>query len=178
MDAPWYTGFLAHFGVLVWWAGAVVGLSGAALLARRESLRRSAALLILGGLSAVLSLDDLLRLHEGFLPDVLGIPKPVTYGAYAVVAVAWPIAFLDFVRRTEWWLLALAAVLLAASVAIDQLAPDPPPHLFEDGTKFLGIAVWTLYVVQTTYALVAPLHRVERDPAAPSEGDESRSPAR
>lgn len=165
LGARWYTGFLAHVGVLVWWASAIVALSGGALLGRREGFLSAAPLLALGLLSAVFSLDDLFRIHEGFLLLSLGVPKPVTYGVYALAAAGWLVASRNFIRRTEWWLLALAILLLATSVTIDQLGPYPPPHLFEDGTKFLGIVVWTLYVVRTAHELVAPVDKLDRGSA-------------
>jgi hypothetical protein len=168
LGAPWYTGFLAHIGVLVWWAGAVIALAGAALLRRRVGLRQAAFLATLGLITAVLAVDDLLRLHEGFLPSVFGIPKPITYAVYVLAAVGWLVGGRAIVVRTEWWILVAAGLLLAASIAIDLFVVGPPPHLFEDGTKFLGTALWTLYVARTTRQLVEVHEGVAPSADAPS----------
>ena len=67
--------------------------------------------------------------------------------------------------RTRFDLLVLAFGFLAASVVIDVirgvLALDLGgwEHLFEDGTKWLGIAFWCSYHVITAYRLLT--HGVE-----------------
>jgi hypothetical protein len=154
LDAPFYTGFLFHIGLLIWFTSAVVCLFGGMLIVERAGRDAALPVLAAGVLSLVLSLDDALRVHEDVLPGKLGIPKAGGYALYGLAVVGWLATFRSFVRRSDWPLLALAVALLGCSVVLDRAFVEHQRHVFEDGAKFLGIVAWTLYFVRTTHARV------------------------
>ena len=180
LGAPWYTGFLFHVGLLVWFASAVACLFGGWLVARLRGRSAALPLLAAGALCLVLAVDDALRIHEEVIPSKLGIPKIGTYAVYAAVFGAWLWVFRDFVRRSDWPLLALSAVMLGTSVGFDRVFESNQQHLFEDGAKFVGIVAWSAYFVRTAFAaaLDAVAREVEAGPAAPPPDPAGERPRR
>ena len=178
LGAPWHIGLLVHAGLLVWFTSAAVCLFAGALLARLRGLEAALPLLAGGAVCLFFSVDDGFRIHEDVVPGFLGVPKTLAYGLHALAFGAWLLAFREFVRRTDWPILALAVVLLAVSVGSDRVFESNQQHLLEDGVKFLGIVAWTAYFTRTAYASVldALPQRAER-PATPTL-DEITGPAR
>ena len=155
LRAPFYTGFLFHVGALAWWGGAVIALFVGFLIWQRDGRSVALPLLAGGALTAILALDDVFRIHEDFMPGKLGVPKILSYGVYAALAVAWIWVYRRFVARTEWVLLVLALVFFAVSLVLDRAFVENQKHVIEDGAKFLGIVAWTLYFVRTSYRELA-----------------------
>lgn len=143
-----YVGFFSNIGVLAWWTAAVSCLTAAAALHRRGRDAGWAAVAAGGALSAVLGLDDLLMVHEAFVPDYLGLPEPLPLAAYAA-AMAWYLwRFRAFHLSMDTGLLAASLLLLGLSVVADLAysdAYDGLPVLLEDGFKFGGICAWAAY---------------------------------
>jgi hypothetical protein len=148
---PWYMGSLFLVGVMIWIAAAVMCFFAAALVAGRDGRAAAAPLLIAGLLSAWLSFDDALRIHEDVFTDKLSLPKAGSYAVYAAAFGAWLWYFRDFILRTEWRLLAIACSFLGTSVVLDRVFEDNQQHVVEDGTKFVGIVAWTAYFAHTAY---------------------------
>jgi hypothetical protein len=138
------TGSLSNLGVLVWWTGAVAAALAGYL--RRHDWR-GLPLLAAGLFTGWLALDDLFLLHETFFPR-RGIGERTVIAAYPLVAAAYALLFRDFLRRSEWILLASAAALFAASIAIDFTTNVPR---WEDSAKFLGIVGWTAFLVRAAF---------------------------
>ncbi len=101
----------------------------------------SAATLLLGLLTVVLTLDDTLLVHDDLLPRH-GVPEGLVLTVYAVVGL---------VLATRWWPHRASAVglaffvgggLLASSVLVDALSDHL--YLLEDTLKFLGLVGWGL----------------------------------
>lgn len=169
LGAPWYTGFLFHVGLLVWFASAVACLFAGWLVASQRGRLAALPLLAAGAFCLVLAIDDALRLHEEVIPSKLGIPKIGTYTVYAAVFGAWLWVFRDFVRRSDWPLLAFAALMLGASVVLDRVFEANQRHLFEDGAKFVGIVAWSAYFVRTAFACALDAVARHEDPEAKPE---------
>ena len=148
---PWYMGSLFLVGVMIWTAAAVVCFFAGALVATREGRAAALPLLLAGVLSAWLSFDDALRIHEDVFTSKLHLPKAGSYAVYAVGFGAWLWYFRDFILRTEWRLLAIACVFLGASVGMDRVFESNQQHVIEDGTKFVGIVAWTAYFAHTAH---------------------------
>lgn len=153
------TGSLANLGVLLWWTGAV-----AAALAgyTRRGDPRALPLLAAGILTGWLALDDLYLLHETFFPR-RGVPEHYVVMAYPPLAAAYAWVFRDFLRQSEWILIATATALLAGSILIDSTSNVAWQ---EDSAKFLGIVGWTAFLIRA--ALFALSDRPGRPPAPQS----------
>jgi hypothetical protein len=154
-ELPAYSGALSLAGTMLW-AVMVGACVVTALVLRRMARGRddvaffaSSALLL-----SLLAIDDAYQLHENVLPYDAGIPQPVTYFDYAVVAVGWAWVFRDRLLRSDVVLLACAAALLAASVVVDELLAS----WLEDYFKFCGLCLLVVFwVAGASDALFATL---------------------
>lgn len=162
--APFYTGLLSNLGVLGWCGSATALLLAAAVLRSTPEWTREAGALAAGAsVSAVLGFDDLLLLHERVLPNHLGVPEPVTFGAYGVAAVVYLWHFRDVHLRMDRELLGVAFCMFAVSLVVD--LTDPPAlgawrGIVEDGAKFLGISAWASYHVRFAASVLGRAIRV------------------
>jgi hypothetical protein len=128
-----------------------------------------------GLISAVLAVDDLFLLHEelGHLfAQYLGMPddsrasqvlESVIFFTYGLVITAILLRFHTTIWRTEFVLLAMAIVSLAASIGVDLVVPLYPEIFFsrswgggvanvlEELLKLTGILFWSAYFVRTGF---------------------------
>jgi hypothetical protein len=147
-DFPDYVGYVSHLSVLAWTAGATVALLGAHIATGPP--RRF--LLGAGILTAVLTLDDLFRVHEDVGSAIGDSGELAILALYAAAAAA-------LLRRSRTFLLASTPVLVlvaagglfAFSVALDHSPVSvPAEYLFEDGSKLLGILAWASFLSMVT----------------------------
>ncbi len=139
---------LSNLGIVLWLSTAAVCVFTAILLRSvAGSPLRSSPYLYAGLLTAALGLDDMVALHEFTYTALVG--ERQVFAAYALVLVLFLIAFRRFLARTSLVLLGLALAGFAFSVVMDRALPGH--HLFEDGSKLLGIAAWGTYFIGTAY---------------------------
>ena len=150
------TGMLSNFGVLLWRATATSCLLSALVLHRRGDTDSVLFLGAAGLLTGLLMIDDLFMLHDWLLPVYLGIPEPLVYAVYVVLALAYLVCFRRRLRAARTWLLLTAILFFVLSVGSDLVLPDGPGiYLWEDGTKFLGIISWTLFHIDGCLAALS-----------------------
>lgn len=151
LDASPLLGLISHAGVLIWTATAAITLFTAVLLrGRNEERERWTFLAAAGLLTFWLMLDDLFLFHEWLFPEVLGVRTRIVFAAYILLCGLFLVRFGRLILgRTNYPALALALILLAASVAVDILPERwfqwDSLFLIEDGAKLLGIAGWFAY---------------------------------
>ncbi len=151
-----YVGFLSNLGVLVWAAGAVTCYLVCYLERARVRPDRS-PFLYAGLLTTALLVDDMFSLHDSFFPAYVPQAEVLIYGGFAAFAVAIALAFRSFFVRTSFVLPMIAAALFVASAALDRYFAGH--HLLEDGSKFLGLVTWTVYLVGTGLACLGERNR-------------------
>lgn len=147
VDAPPYLGLLSNLGITLWSAATAICLFSVSLLGKRGAPGGVRAFVLLGGLiSLLLLLDDLYMLHEYFYPR-LGIFEKLAFAGYGVLVLGYLIGFRRQIGDTRFVYLLCALGLFALSLLIDRLPETllPMHHLFEDGSKFLGIVCWLSY---------------------------------
>lgn len=159
-----YYGFISNLGILVWWtAAASCALSACALLLVGQARAEAAKFLIAAAaFTAFLALDDLYQLHGTAFPKI-GVAKEVIVGGYAACAVIYLWRFREQLLQNDTIIFLLAGVALATSVAIDAIVDisgfTESVHLvlIEDGTKFVGICLWSAFhfVAALRYVLCA-----------------------
>ena len=89
-----YYGLVSNTGVVLWMACSAVCLFSAAVLAQSRGLAPETIAFTAAGLfTGFLGADDLFLVHENVLP-AFGIPQPVTYGVYGLIACGYPGAVL------------------------------------------------------------------------------------
>jgi hypothetical protein len=164
-------GVLTYAGVLVAWGAAAGSALVASLLARARGWREVSALLT-GALGlGYLALDDLFQVHEELVPRLLGIPQEVVLVAYAGLAAAFVWWFRHVWARHEWPLLALAMLLLGASVGLDQSGDyvlDEISFYGEESLKLFGFAFLGTYLVRLAVRLHGETYDIPDDPRARS----------
>ncbi len=147
LDGAWYVGLVSIAGVALWAAAAAICL----LCLGAETTPGERSLLLAGAVtSIILGADDAFLLHEA-IKNGIGIPSPLTIGAYGVIAVilfwrAWP--YLK--TRPDLIVFILAVGLFAVSVILDAAGeadlPTPPySAVIEDVAKFLGLVTWVTF---------------------------------
>jgi len=167
-DYPDWVGALSHLGVLAWAAAASVALLGASIAAPGEARR---FLTRAGLLTVVLAFDDLFQGHENVGGLLFYSGELVIFALYGLAIVLMVSGSRRYIREsTPVAVLAVAAVLLGFSQLIDRFTYLPARLLLEDGSKFLGVLAWLLYL-----AIVA---RRECAGAALAAADRARPPAR
>ena len=141
-----FTGALSNLGVLLWTA--TVSICGLTLWARGDLLRRMGAFEYVAGgalLTSVLLFDDLFMVHEYLAPRFLRLRASDRWvlAAYAGLTAVyfWRIRRLLSIRDH---LLMAACTFFVISLGVDQLVKVKGPwyHVWEDGSKFLGILAW------------------------------------
>lgn len=157
MRAPFYTGLLSNLGILLWCATATITLFGAAVLDTRSQRREWVLFLRWSGLfTTILLFDDLFLFHEIVFPKFLDIREGYVVLCYGLLLLVYLGIFHRQIIRTQFLILILAGVCFAGSLLIDRLPEDwmAEHHLFEDGSKFVGIVTWFLYFSRTTMSLI------------------------
>jgi len=156
LDGPWYTGALSNTAVAVLLVGAGIAIFAAGLLPSLESKSRKGLLVGLALVVIVVAADDLFMLHEAVFP-LIGISSVMSFALYgvALIAVLW-IWRRVIVESTDWILLALAALAMGFSVAIDVVLEERlftlpvSGELIEDPAKILGMVFMSYYLVATS----------------------------
>ncbi|MEX0707142.1 MAG: hypothetical protein WD078_04210 [Woeseia sp.] len=148
---PWL-GLLSQVGNILWWASASIAALGAMQLADSRRIDARHFLWLFAGLTLLLAADDTFMVHERLAPRFLGLHELVLVSLYGAL-----LAYMLIRYRTTVWqqtgraLLGLALAGFVLSVAIDTLPEDllPLHHLFEDGSKLVGISCWLGFSVQS-----------------------------
>ena len=160
-NIPPLSGVLSNLGVLLWCAAASICIFAAMTLRNVEPRDTFRFLLSSGLLSAYLLFDDFFLFHEDLASRYLGLNEKVVYAALGIAVSAYLIAFRRVILRTNFGVLLLALGFLATSVVIDDILEPLVlwrlgdwEYFFEDGAKWLGIACWCSYYVQTSYQLL------------------------
>lgn len=167
LDGPWYTGALSNSAISLLLVGAGIALFAAALLPDGESRSRKGLLVALSLVVIVVAADDLFMLHEAVFP-LVGIGSVMSFAIYgiALFAVLWTWRGV-IMGSTDWIFLALSALALGFSVAIDVVLEERlftlpfSGELIEDPAKILGMVFMAYYLVVTSRQAV--LDRIGAD---------------
>jgi hypothetical protein len=144
-----YAGLLSNLGVLIFAAGAAICFLAAYLLSRNDRLWRSP--LLWGGLVlTMLLVDDMFALHDFLFPPLLPQGELLSEAAYALAGLAYVVVFRDVLLRHAWTLLPLGAAFFIVAALLDRAWEGH--HLFEDGSKFLGIVTLTAFFADMSVA--------------------------
>jgi hypothetical protein len=180
------TGLQSTIGVAIMWLAASVCFFTYGVL-RVTGRGSSMATFVLwsGLLTALIAIDDQLQFHDDLIGQYVDIrERYLMIGAVALV-LAYLFIFRRQILRTEWMLLGVAALMLAASIGLDYVSgveyaaaggwvdTASITIFLEDGVKLLGITAWAAYFIRVSHrvltdGLLAP--QVPEGPAAASRG--------
>jgi len=155
------SGILSNFGIILWCSAASVCFFSAMAIRNTKSKDSFWFLFYSGLLSAYLLFDDFFQLHEILAGDHVGIREIYSYMAIGMAVLIYLFIFRRNIWRTNFSFLLLSFIFLASSISIDVFQSMLMPRIghweffIEEAFKWLGIACWCSYYVQTSYYLVA-----------------------
>ncbi len=156
-EAWWYYGALSNCGIVAWAAGASIAGFMTGLTRNGERGFWCLASVMTAGLL----LDDLFQLHDRVLPRLTGIADDVAILGHGLLAVVFLAVHHRRIQHSPYGMAVWAAVWFALSILQDVTAIVSPSaicldgdYLVEDGAKFVGILLWTAYLVATAYATI------------------------
>ena len=138
-NVPWYAGSISRLTNLGW----AVAATASFLAARASAPSRRSPALLLGGLCALLAVDDTMLVHEEVLPS-LGVPEDVLLAVYAVAGLTLARWFWPLLRSPVGLAFFAGAAMLATSVAVDVFRANP---IVEDVAKLSGVIAWCFCAV-------------------------------
>lgn len=163
-DLSPFSGYISNLGALCWCAGAVVCLTGWALLSKQKTQPQLALFFLLAGLYTILlMLDDLFLLHEEIFPMFLPFGEKLIITGYGLLLISGLYYFRTIILSSKFSFLVLALGFFAMSVGIDfvqdeiELLVGNWRILFEDGFKFLGIVCWLAYFWENMQAVISEI---------------------
>lgn len=153
-DAPYYSGSISNFGGIIWSIGAAVSLFAAWMLRRMgpAHAQMSGFLLTYGVLTLVLLFDDLFMIHET-ITLLTGRSQKLTLLIQGLITGWLIVRYHRPILQSRWSILAVAMLFFSGSLLIDFdliVLSDRFHHLFEDGSKFIGLVIWSGYGVITS----------------------------
>lgn len=148
-----FAGFISYIGVF-----ATLGAAAICVFASLHSRNDAALLRAVGLFGLLIATDDLLMLHEDVFPNLVGIPERLVFISYFLIAAGIAVLHRAAILRGPTTGLILAIMLLGGSVVVDILLEYSPAEVIvEDGLKFVGLIVWSVYWINRASAAVAAL---------------------
>ncbi len=148
-----FAGIISYFGIFATFSAAAI-----CLFASAHSQHDSALLRAIGLFGLLIASDDLLMLHEEVFPNSVGIPERLVFISYFLIAAGIAVLHRAAILRGPTTGLILAIMLLGGSVVVDILVEYSPAEVVvEDGLKFVGLIVWSVYWINRASAAVVAL---------------------
>jgi len=168
---PFY-GLLSNIGVVMWSSSMALCFFSYSLLKAGNASRKVLYFVVSGGaLSLILLLDDLFMLHEHFYPRYLGYGEKAVFLTYGFLLLIYVVVFFDRIFERSGFYLCCFVFFFALSVLVDRLPETflPMHHIFEDGSKLLGITSWLgfhssacYHEIQSHFGLTSPAKSTDR----------------
>jgi hypothetical protein len=156
-NLPFYAGFLAVVGNILWASAAGICFFTAWVFKTDAQNKRWKNFLLMTGIFTTLLLfDGLFHMHRIFYPRYLHIPMVFVFGFYGLSLLGLLGYFRVQILETEFLLLFLALIFFFLAVVFDLFSILPRGSTaFSDGLKLFGIVSWIIYFVRTSrYALL------------------------
>lgn len=139
-----FLGFLSNIGCWLWLSAAVVCFFRVAVFGRGTKNTHKTMLVLAGGFSLFLAVDDFFLIHDRFITEGILIPL------YAFFVFHLLRRYGDRIAEIEGFSFVMALGLLAMSVIVDALQEILPisygaSQTLEEGFKFMGAAAWLYF---------------------------------
>ena len=159
-DAPPYIGILSNVGIVLWsFTVAVLFLTYKLSKVLDSNKKLSGFLIFSGGLSLLMLIDDLFMLHDYVFPIYLHFHDSIFYFIYGISVIMIFYFYFDLILKSDYLLFLAAFGFFALSGFFSESIyyfgiKIPHQHIFEDGTKFIGIISWFFYFIRTCYRYI------------------------
>ena len=139
-----FIGFVSNIGVWLWVSSAAICIFAALTQGTTKNRNHTELLILMGGLSLLLAIDDFFLLHERY------VYQKGIFFFYAVFAITLMIRHYRTISAIDTFPFLLAGILLGSSVEIDinqRKIPFDYIHvqIVEEACKFVGAAVWLYF---------------------------------
>lgn len=142
-------GLLSNIGVLFWAFTTAILLNHFAFLRKIDGVKEISHFVMFGGiLSFVLLIDDFFMLHDRIIPQYLEINEIYVFSLYGIGMLFYLWNYNIVIRKTNYSYLLVSIFFFAISLIVDLIPSSflgEWHHLFEDGSKFMGIVFWFNY---------------------------------
>lgn len=145
---PPYLGLMSNLGILLWSGTTAVCFIGGLVVWRNGGLHQAAMFLVYAAfLSGVLTVDDFFLAHERIYPRIFGLYEHHVFAAYGILTAVYLFFFRNVIWTVGPQLLVLSLACFTVSVLVDVIMPSGGKlhRLLEDGSKFVGITLWTTF---------------------------------
>lgn len=155
-------GLFSNIGSFLWCAiGSITLFSSAILFASRKDQEFATFLLAFSLISLFSMIDDFFMFHEHIAPVLLHISEKTVLGMYGIAIIASTVRFRKTILKTNWKIFAIGLLFFFLSLVFDKLLDGQEntvylfkigeKYIFEDGAKFLGIAIWLYYFSTSSF---------------------------
>jgi hypothetical protein len=159
VELPSYTSIVSNLGILFWCSALTICWFSYLLFQNHLSKKKKNFLIYSGAISLFLLFDDFFLLHERFYSSHFHIPEKLLFCLYVIIFINYLLQFRSVIVKTQYLILLLAIAFFSTSFGLDLIEERlfPPPQLgpdlfflIEDGSKFLGIIGWCLYLTSVS----------------------------
>lgn len=150
-DLPVYAGILQKIGMVLWIASSVVCFFIVYVGKDKQKF-----FLYAGLISSLFALDELILLHNKFIPTIYKLNQNLIYIIYGILIVIFIVKHRDRVFRSEFLILYTSLFFLLLKILIDGfqnmgVIADTKESYIEDSAKLLGIFFWFYYFLRFAY---------------------------
>lgn len=160
MKGSQFDGFLSSIGILFWSSTVAILFFCYALFRKSDEKREFANFALAGGvLTSLLLLDDLFMFHDDIFLR-FAVNEKIIFLFYAIYFLVYLLKFRQFILTRDYSLLLIAIFFFSFSIIVDRFPYSllgKWHHLFEDGTKFLGIMSWFGYYISLYYQEISSI---------------------
>jgi hypothetical protein len=146
---------ISNTGLFMW--GGTISIILFTYVALRDQLFYEEKLFLIFAslLNSILFLDDALMFHEYILPKFCGISEKYVMIFYALCSILFLLRFSSLILKFNYLLLFLGLAGMGSSVFIDMMPQFIPfQQTFEDYFKFIGIAMWCFFFINTSFEIL------------------------
>ena len=159
-----YIGMLSNWGVILWTTAAAICIFSAILLKQQKAPDATFRFIIVsGGFSLLLGIDDLYLLHDRLFPKLFHIPEVFFYILYIFAFLAYLVYFLPQILKYEYLLFGVALLFFILSRQVFVILPFFDQFMITgDMLKYFGIVFWLAFFYRTALHEVSVLLNREK----------------
>lgn len=160
MSAPFYIGIFSNMGIILWGGSALISLFTAFQVKGISSFKEDFYfLLVSAAITLMLTMDDLLLIHEEVFPKYFNVPENAVILTYINIILMYLILFRRKIFSSEYLILGMALFFIGLAKVSDLIPlPIKKDTFLEDSIKLFGIVSWFIYFYRFNRQLLNKYH--------------------